>query len=62
VIFKADASGHSGKQRIVFAKTDIEAGPESSAPLAHEDCASLDDVSVEALDAEALSLAIAPVA
>ena len=50
------------EQRVVLAEADVEAGPEPAAALTHEDRSAGDDVAVEPLDAEALRIAVAPVA
>ena len=51
-----------GEQRVVLAEPDVEAGTEPAAALAHEDRSAGHDVAVEPLDAEALRVAVAPVA
>jgi hypothetical protein len=50
------------KQRVVLAKADVDARTEPAATLPHENRSTRDDVAVESLDAEALRVAVAPVA
>ena len=51
-----------GVQRVVLAQPDVEAGFESPPFLAHQDRPAGDDVSIVALDAKALRVAVAAVA
>src|SRR6188474_680800 len=62
VVFELDRAGDLGEQRVVLAAPDVEAGIEASAALADEDRSAGHDVAVEPLDAEALRIAVTPVA
>src|SRR6188508_521623 len=62
VVFELDRAGDLGEQRVVLAAPDVEAGIEAAAALADEDGAAGHDVAVEPLDAEALRIAVTPVA
>ena len=59
---EADAAGDPGEERIVGAETDIDSGPEPRPPLADEDAAAGDELTVEALHPEHLGVRIATVA
>ena len=61
VILKLNAARRRCKQRVVFAEPNIESWPESSAALTDKNRASLDEVPVETLDAQALGLAVSAV-
>src|SRR4029079_5874874 len=62
VVFEADLAVHLRKERVVLAEPDVEPGLEASALLAHENRSASDDVAVVTLHAEALRIAVAPVA
>src|SRR5687768_7261816 len=62
VIFEADRAVHLGKQRVILAESDVEAGLEAATLLPHEDRTAGDDVAVVTLHAEALRIAVASVA
>ena len=51
-----------GEQRVVLAEPDVQARTEAASALAHQNRSAGHDVAVEALDAEALRVAVAPVA
>jgi hypothetical protein len=54
VVLELHGAVDLGKQRVVLAEADVEAGPEAAAALPYQDRPAGDDVAVEALDAEAL--------
>jgi hypothetical protein len=56
-----DRAGGEGEQRVVATATDVGAGVEVRAALAHDDLAGADDLAAEALDAQALGVAVATV-
>ena len=62
VVLELDRAVDLREQRVVLAEADVQAGTEPAAALAHEDRSAGDDVAVEPLDAEALRIAVAPVA
>src|SRR4028118_288749 len=59
---EGDRSRQQREQRVVAAAADTEAGVEVGAALAHDDLAGLDDLTAEALHAEALGVGVAAVA
>ena len=61
VVFELDRAVDLREQGVVLAAADVEAGIESAAALAHQDRPAGHDVAVEALDAEALRIAVAAV-
>src|SRR2546422_2581848 len=60
-ILEADDPGNAGKQRIVFASADVEARLMGRAALADKNSARVHELSREALDAQSLSLGVAPI-
>src|ERR1700710_681346 len=56
-----DVAGDQGEQRVVAAAADVQAGVEVRAALADEDLAGVDELTTEALHAEALSVGVAAV-
>ena len=50
-----------GEERVVLAEPDVQARTEPAPALTHEDRSAGHDVAVEALDAEPLRVAVAPV-
>jgi len=62
VIFEADLAVRFRVEGVVLAQPDVEAGFESTPLLPHEDRSTGHDVAVVPLDAQALRVAVAPVA
>ena len=58
VIFESDFAIELGKQRVVLAEPDVQAGLEAASLLAHQDRAAGDEVTVVTLDAKALCIAV----
>ena len=56
-----DRAGDLRKERIVLSAADVAAGVNSCAALAHEDRAGSDELAGEALDAQSLTVTVAPV-
>jgi hypothetical protein len=61
VIFEAHATADLGEQRVVLAEPNVQARLEAAPLLTHEDRSAQYEVAVVALDAEALSVAVAAV-
>src|SRR5260221_8026064 len=61
VVLEPHAPGNLREDRVVFSDAGVEAGPEASSPLAHDDRAAADEVAVVGLDAEPLGVGIAAV-
>src|SRR4028119_860369 len=59
---EGDGPGQQRDQRVAAAAPDTEAGVEVGAALAHDDLAGLDDLTAEALHAEALGVGVAAAA
>jgi len=57
-----DIAGGQGEQRVVATATDVGAWVEVRAALANDDLTGVDELTAEALDAEALGVAVAAVA
>jgi len=62
VILEADDAVGRGKERVVATQADVLPGLPLRAVLPHDDGAAADDLATEALDTEALRLAVATVA
>jgi hypothetical protein len=54
MILEPDFAIELGKQRVVFAESDVQPGLEAASLLAHQDRAPGDEVTVVTLDAQAL--------
>lgn len=59
---EGNLSVHGREDRVIFADADTDAGIELRPALANENVPSQDLLAAEALDAEALSVGISPVA
>ena len=55
-VHKLDMTSDERKKRVVLALTDVFAGLVLGAALAHQDCAGVDELTAEALDAQPLSV------
>jgi hypothetical protein len=61
VVFEPHAPADFRKERVVFAKADVETRPEAASALTHQDRAAGHDVAIVPLDAEPLRIAVAAV-
>jgi hypothetical protein len=61
VVLEPHSPGHLREDRVVLSDPGVEARPETSSTLAHDDCAAADDVAVVRLDPQPLRVGIATV-
>jgi hypothetical protein len=62
MVFKSYTASNLREERVVFAEADVQARRKAAAALPHENRSSRHDIAVVPLDAEALRIAVAPVA
>ena len=61
VVLEPHTPGNLREDRVVLADAGVEAGPEASSALTHDDRAAADDVAVVRLDAQPLRVGVAAV-
>src|SRR5260370_24527183 len=61
LVFELHEAGNEREERVVLTLTDVVSRLVLGAALAHQDCAGVDELSAEALDAQPLAVRIAAI-